>query len=93
MGAIASPDTIDATVIATIYKNRSEEVRVSLNEYAGRKLISLWVWYEDPEGVQHPGKAGINMRASAIPELIEALQDAEAEALRREWISQGRAPE
>jgi hypothetical protein len=86
-GAPVAPEVVRSTVIATIYKNRSEEVRVTLNEYDGHELISLWVWFDGIDGEQRPGKGGLTMRASAIPELICALQDAEIEAKRRKWIS------
>ena len=70
------------TLIASIRKNTSEELRVSLDEYAGRDLLSLRVWYTANDGTQRPGKAGVALRVDALPELREAIIKAEAEALQ-----------
>lgn len=73
---------------APIYKNHYEDVRISLGSYNGHDLVSIRVFYEK-DGQFLPGKQGITTRVSAIPELIERLKLAEAEALRLGLISGG----
>ena len=70
--------------IAVIPKNRREEIRVELCEYRGYDLINLRVWVDlhDSSGDGIPTKAGIAFRVTLIPDLIAALQKAEAEARR-----------
>lgn len=64
-----------------IQKNSWEQLHVDLTQYNGHNLLSLRVFYER-DGEQLPGKQGLSVRASAIPDLIGRLQVAEAEAIR-----------
>ena len=75
----------DDTVIASIPKNSSEELRVFLSRYQGHDLCGLRVFYEakDGSGSMLPGKSGVNVRVAMLPAIIEALQEAKAEAERR----------
>lgn len=58
-------------------KNAREVVRVRLTEYKGVPLIDLRGFYEDRgSGEWRPGK-GLCIRREKIPELIQALQEAE----------------
>lgn len=69
-------------VIASLEKNRRERVRVALDEYEGVKLIDLRVTVEmtATSGVQTPTKKGLSLRVEMLPELVGALQAAEAKA-------------
>jgi hypothetical protein len=67
---------------SVIRKNAVEEIRIGLSEFNGHDLISIRVW-ADPRsggGERVPTKAGIACRVALLPELIEALRRAEAEA-------------
>lgn len=64
-----------------IQKNSWEQLHVDLTQYNGHNLLSLRVFYER-DGDLLPGKQGVSVRASAIPDLIDRLQVAEAEAIR-----------
>lgn len=67
--------------IATIPKNKLEEVRVGIDEYKGFDLVSLRVWTDPYAGDERvPTKKGISMSVKLLPELIAALQEAEAVA-------------
>ena len=67
--------------IATIPKNKLEEVRVELDEYKGHDLVSLRVWADPYAGDERvPTKRGLNVNVRLLPELIAALQEAEAAA-------------
>jgi hypothetical protein len=70
--------------IATIRKNALEELRVELNKFNGHDLINIRVWAEPRNGGSEriPTKAGIACRVALLPELIDALRKAEAEAYK-----------
>lgn len=82
--------------IAKINKNAMETVVIRLSEFKGRDLIDIRVWMkpEDPreEGELKPTKKGISLGIDAIPELIQALQNAQ-KALKEAENSTQRAQE
>src|SRR3954471_16194323 len=67
---------------AVIRKNSAEEIRVGLSEYNGHDLINIRVWADPRNGGRDriPTKAGIACNVRLLPELIEALREAEAQA-------------
>jgi hypothetical protein len=68
--------------IAVIRKNSAEEIRIELSEFHGHDLINIRVWADPRDGGAEriPTKAGIACRVALLPEIIEALQQAEAAA-------------
>lgn len=67
--------------IATISKNKLEEIRVGLDEYKGYDLVSIRVWADPYAGSERvPTKRDISIGVRLLPGLIEALQQAEARA-------------
>ena len=70
--------------IATIRKNNSQEIRVSLNVHEGFTLVDVRVFAARRlgRGEPHPTPAGICFARKSLPALIEALQVAEREAAR-----------
>src|SRR5712675_2361871 len=67
--------------ISVIRKNAAEEIRIELSEFRGHDLINIRVWTDPRDGAERiPTKAGIACRIALLPELITALQQAEAEA-------------
>ena len=69
------------SIIASIRKNSREEIRVAHETFKGHELISIRIWFEADDGSMRPGKAGITIRPSVLPEIIVALSKA-AEAGR-----------
>ena len=66
--------------IATIPCGR-EETRVTLTEYRGHQLISLWRFYPDEKaGEMRPGKRGVTVPIGKLPELASAVNEALARA-------------
>ena len=68
--------------VAQFEKNSKEEIRVSIDDFRGTKLINIRVFYRSATGEWLPGKQGIAMKAdvyrdlaSAILQLGEALQE------------------
>ena len=74
----------DLRTIATVRKNNSEEIRVSVAIHDGYALVDMRV-FSAPRanrGEPVPTKAGICLIRSKLPELILALQAAEREVAR-----------
>ena len=68
-------------LICDIPKNAAELVRVSLAEFKGRPLIDVRVFYKSTTGGEpKPTRKGVCLRLDLLPQLIEALHQAEAEA-------------
>ena len=69
--------------IATISKNQREEIRVALSEFDSKgtkyDMVSARVFYDDG-GEMKPGRNGLNVPTRLLPDLIEALEEAEREA-------------
>jgi hypothetical protein len=61
-------------IIAKFRKNALEEIRVSLEEYEGRKLINFRVWMELPNGEFIPTRKGVAFSPSLFPKLKEAIE-------------------
>jgi len=71
--------------LATIRKNALEEIRVGLSEFNGHDLLNIRIWTDPRNGGSEriPTKAGIACRVALLPEIIDALQQAEARARAR----------
>ena len=70
-------------------KNAAEEVRVSLTEFKGHKLIDLRIYYEpDDGGDRRPTKKGITIDVSLYPELKRALLKVERELLKDKLVEE-----
>ena len=68
-------------LIETIPKNAREEIRVALTAYQGHDLCDIRVFAEPYAGDEWVAtKKGISLSVAKLPELIAALQQAEAEA-------------
>jgi hypothetical protein len=82
--------TDTGTVIANIPKNSREELRISLDEYKGHKLLHLRAWVAESNT---PTKSGFGIQMALIPKLRVALADAEAKAREMGWLGpEGPAP-
>jgi hypothetical protein len=75
-------------VIASLDKNRAEQLRVALDEFRGHRLLDLRVTVEltTSSGIQTPTKKGVSVGVHMIPELRLALAEAEAQARERGWL-------
>ena len=67
--------------ICTIPKNRTEEIRVSLDDFKGNQLVNLRVWFQNSDGEMRPGKQGIAFKLALLPEVLAALHRAEGGAV------------
>ncbi len=74
-------------VISQFTKNAVEEVRVSLTEYRGHKLIDLRVYYEPRDGGERlPSKKGLTISVELFPELKKALGELEATLVEKKLL-------
>ena len=68
------------TEIATIEKNRSEELRIALKEYEGHDYVDIRTYVEpdaDHGQGRVPTKKGITLAVAKLPALIDAIREAE----------------
>lgn len=63
--------------IRDIEKNKSEIIRVTIDEYKGEKLINIRVFFKDKDGNWSPTKKGIAIRIEMFPKLKKVLDEVE----------------
>jgi len=80
----------EATIIGIIWKNNIEEVHVSLSQYRGVNCIDVRIFADfTGDDEKRATKRGVSLKVERLPELIEALRNAEAEAGRRGLLGDG----
>lgn len=73
--------------VATIAKNASEEVRVTLDTFKDVQLVDIRVFGQFTAAkAMMPTKKGASLNVAKLPELIRALQAAEVTAREMGWI-------
>lgn len=60
-------------IIAKFEKNSREEVWISVDDFRGRKLINIRVYYRSPTGEWLPGKQGVALSVDRYRDLAEAV--------------------
>jgi hypothetical protein len=82
------PRGLTAADLAVIRKNAIEEIRVELSEFNGHDLINIRVWADARNGGAEriPTKAGIACNVRLLPELVEALRQAEIAVRNRDLL-------
>jgi hypothetical protein len=74
--------------VATIQKNADEELRVSIDEFRGHVLVDVRVFAAFTAArVPMATKKGLSLRIEQLPDLVEALKDAEATARKLGLLS------
>ena len=66
-------EAIRGEVIAKFEKNSREEVWVSIDEFRGRKIINIRVYYRSETGTWLPGKQGLAVSVDRYRDLAEAV--------------------
>jgi hypothetical protein len=65
----------NSELIASFPKNSTEEVRISIDEFKGRKLVNVRVWYLDRDTDEmRPGKQGFALSTEKFNDLYAALE-------------------
>lgn len=67
-------------IIAEWPRNKREVIRVSLDEYQGRKTIDCRCWWHDDHGELKPGRSGLTLALKHLPKLAQSLANALAQA-------------
>ena len=65
-------DVTRGDVIARFEKNSREEVRFSIDDFRGRKIINIRVYYRSESGSWSPGKQGLAISVDRYRDLAEA---------------------
>lgn len=73
----------DSVEVARFEKNDREEVRVSIDNFHGKTLVNIRVFFRSAEGEWRPGKQGLALSTAQYRHLASALVEVgEALALR-----------
>ena len=74
MSVAVETKTTTGRFSATIRKTATEMVRVTVDEYRGREVLDIRVWFVDAEsGEVHPTRKGVTLAATRLGELVEIL--------------------
>ncbi len=68
------------TLVATIEKGRTQDIRVRLAEFHDKTYVDIRTFVVADATERVPTKKGIAVPPPRLPDLIAALQDAEAQA-------------
>jgi hypothetical protein len=60
-------------LVAQFEKNAKEEVRVSIDDFRGRKIINMRVYYRSDSGQRLPGKQGLALAVDRYRDLADAI--------------------
>jgi hypothetical protein len=60
-------------LVAQFEKNSKEEVRVSIDDFRGRKIINIRVYYRSDSGQWLPGKQGLALAVDRYRDLADAM--------------------
>ena len=75
----ALPVSLMSEPIAIIPKNNIDEIRVLWSEFKGHRYLDIRVYTEiDGKTDKVPTKKGVTLRPDLIPDLIKALESAQA---------------
>jgi hypothetical protein len=78
-------------IVAELPKNKRERIRVALDRYADHDLVDIRICTPISEnaGLWGPTKKGISVRVASLPDLIDALIEAENRAIEKGLLEGG----
>ena len=62
--------------VGDIEKSGTERVRVSAEEFKGRKYLDIRIYFEGGEGEWKPTKKGVTIQPDKVEEFIELVRKA-----------------
>ncbi len=77
---------MEPIVLSEFQKNQLEDIKISLTEYQGHKLIDFRAYYRTDHGESKPTKKGISVNVKFFPELKEAILKAEEILTEKELL-------
>ncbi len=63
-------------IIGDIPRNETEVLRVSAEEYKGRKYVDVRVYFANDEGEWKPTKKGVTIQPEKVEEFIDLVRKA-----------------
>ena len=73
-------------IYAELPRARGAVLRIARDTYQGHELVGIREWFEyrpgDPDTLR-PNKSGLSIPPGRLPQLIAALQEAEADAIEQ----------
>ena len=60
-------------IFAVIKRNRKEVIQIARDDYKGRNLVSLRIWYYDDDGQLRPTPKGLSINANQLDLVIDGL--------------------
>jgi hypothetical protein len=70
----------DPITVAEWRRSHRERIRIRLEQYRGRNVVSLWTFWTGEDGKEHAGRQGISLDVSHTPKLAKAFKRAERRA-------------
>ncbi|MCK4358805.1 MAG: transcriptional coactivator p15/PC4 family protein [Candidatus Cloacimonetes bacterium] len=70
-------------IIGDIQKNCKEVIRASVNNYKGRDIFDLRVFYEDDQGEHKPTKKGIAFSVETFNKVFELMKKAKMQIINK----------
>ena len=62
-----------ADIFAVIKRNRKEVIQIARDDYKGRNLVSLRIWYYDDDGQIRPTPKGLSINLNQLDLVIDGL--------------------
>ncbi len=63
-------------IIGEIERGETEVVRVSTEEYKGRKYVDVRIYFENDQGEWKPTKKGVTIQPDKVEEFLELIKKA-----------------
>jgi hypothetical protein len=71
---------IDPIEIAKWKRSQTERIKVTLECFRGRNVVTLRTWWKDKDGKDQPGRDGITLDVAHVPKLARAFKRAHKQA-------------
>jgi hypothetical protein len=70
----------EGKIIASVPRSATEEIRIQINEYKGKKYLDMRVFYTTDDGINwNPTKKGVTFAPEKLDELKQAIEEAKKE--------------
>ncbi len=70
----------DAKILATIDRNETEQLQISVSEYKGKSYLNMRIYYTTDEGSTWlPTKKGVTFTPEQLDLLSDAIEEAKKE--------------
>lgn len=63
-------------LVTKFKKNLTEEIRLEILKFKGKKYLNFRIWFKDDDGEYHPSKKGITISTDLVDDLKKAIDKA-----------------